>query len=59
MTRGKLLSAEQSVRLAICDSMEREKLIEALVAKLKQTAARTAYLPDGDAPAQIWRRMEI
>ncbi len=56
---GKLLSAEQSVRLAICDSVDRGKLIAEIVAHLQRTLSRTAYLKDGDSPAMLWRRMEI
>jgi hypothetical protein len=37
---GKLLSAEQSVRLAMLDSTEREKLIEAIVAEMRVKAAK-------------------
>lgn len=38
MTTGKLLTAEQSVRLAMMDNAEREELIAAIVAALRYTA---------------------
>lgn len=37
---GKLLTAEQSVRLALMDSADKEKLIAAIVAGLRDSAQR-------------------
>lgn len=36
--RGVFLSPEQSVRLALCDSMERERLIAGIAAHLRKAA---------------------
>ena len=53
---GKLLTAEQSVRLAALDSMERQQVIETIVLGLRQ-ADRTCELHKfgGSSPDVLWR----
>ncbi len=58
MTRGKLLSAEQSVRLAIVDSVERDKLIEHIVRQMRAAAIQTPGVNKGAPVSTLWRRME-
>jgi hypothetical protein len=48
VTPGKLLTAEQSVRLAIVDSLDREQLIAVIVEGLRE-AVRQGQSSDGGA----------
>lgn len=50
---GKLLTAEQSVRLALIDSVEREKVIELIVRQLRQDA-RTHSASWGGTPRRAY-----
>lgn len=51
--KGKLLTAEQSVRLALIDSVEREKIIELIVRHLRADA-RTHSASWGGTPRQAY-----
>jgi hypothetical protein len=53
---GKLLTAEQSVRLALMDSADRQSLIESIVRGLR-VAERTCEMHKfgGSSPDVLWR----
>lgn len=51
---GKLLTAEQSVRLAMLDCLERDQQIAMIVAGLRQSALTYRSNPGGWCPRQFY-----
>jgi hypothetical protein len=54
--KGKLLTAEQSVRLAIIDATDRETLIASIVAGLRNTVTRADGNPGDACPFDFYKR---
>ncbi len=57
MIPGKLLTTEQSKRLAIVNSTERQVLIEAIVQALRLANRGQQFV--NNSPAKLWPRMMV
>lgn len=54
---GRFLTPEQTQRLKIVNSFDREVLIDAIVKALRSANRGTKF--DVNSPAKIWRRMVV